>query len=484
MKKSLYLELDVDALEARQLLAGNVGVEVTTGGDLVIDGTQDDNQIKIVGEAQSGNYRIIGENGTRINGKNSIRVTGVTDDFRIDLNSGNNSLNLLNVAVADDLTIQANNGRDQIDLHNVQVGDDVTINLRGGNDTFVVYNTSIGDNLTLRTGDGNDSALAYLTNAGGNSSWQMGNGDDNLDVVDSNTTGNLRAFLRAGNDVANVENSLGVAMLHGGSGQDRLTNPETVSLRLRGFDGSGTSLQGVTSFVVGNVILDNLFGDALLVGDDTDNNLRVFGTPQDGLRVFGVGGTQINGQSNVEIGATTYFTAHLRGGNDRIGMTNGRTSRHVNIHGDAGNDRVDVDDFYVNRELAILTNGGNDHVSTAQVQIGRGLQVYTHDGADHVNAFETSTIGAYDHVVFTGNGSDAYWSENGFGDHYVHMGNDNDRLFMNNHFGLVTLVGGDGFDTINDFINGIGTQDIQDFEITDTGRIFVNGGGGVTPPGF
>ena len=321
----------------------------------------------------------------------------------------------------------------------------------------------------------------------GNANWQLGGGDDNLDIVDSQIAQNVRVNLRAGNDFVNFDNSFGRLLINAGGGRDHLVlSGENAEGRLRGFETDSPSFQpGVQSFVAGDMILENQAGDVLIASPEADSandNLRIFGTPNGGLRVFGVGGTLIDGRSNVDLGSVTFLTVFAGGGNDRVGLVSGSNSKHVNIHGQSGNDRVDIDDFIVGTELAILGNQGDDFVSTARVRVNKFIDVFTHEGNDQVNAFETSQIGFSDkHNIQMGSGTDLYWSKNGFGTHFVHMGSGDDRLAIDNHFGDLELIGSSGFDTISHEINGFGERTITSFEITDRGALVSSGTGPLGP---
>src|SRR5262252_3490029 len=88
-------KLTFQTLESRQLMAGDVSVQVLNG-DLVVKGNKLDNDVAIFqvmqqGQVVPGRYFIGGLNGTTINGGiNGFNATGVNRDFLIDMTQGGN----------------------------------------------------------------------------------------------------------------------------------------------------------------------------------------------------------------------------------------------------------------------------------------------------------------------------------------------------------------------------------------------------------
>jgi delta endotoxin-like protein len=139
--------LGLESLERRQLLAGIVTVQVS-GGDLIITGDGAGNNIQVT-QVGSGQYRVEGRYSagaaTQVRFGNSTAgsqtLSGVTDDFTIEMQGGNDTVGLTygtqnDLLVPDDLTIRMGNGRDIVTFRNVRTGDDVLVDLGGGNDLF------------------------------------------------------------------------------------------------------------------------------------------------------------------------------------------------------------------------------------------------------------------------------------------------------------------------------------------------------------
>ena len=87
--------LGLERLERRVLLAGDVLVSVT-GGDLILKGDVEANQIEVTQMGQ-GTFKVTGLNGTTVSTKTQppgtdVTVQGVTDDVSIDLGKGDDQL--------------------------------------------------------------------------------------------------------------------------------------------------------------------------------------------------------------------------------------------------------------------------------------------------------------------------------------------------------------------------------------------------------
>ena len=166
-------------MESRQLLAGNVFASVA-GGDLVLTGDNASNGVE-VRDLGGGKYNVIGlvHDGVQTKvwlggvGANSHVVAGVTDDFDINLNGGDDLLLMSNAGlpagqrmlVPDQLLLNTHAGNDRVIMNNVQVRDDAVINLGDGHDYLSMFNNYIGgsaastdNDLVVRGGAGDDFA--------------------------------------------------------------------------------------------------------------------------------------------------------------------------------------------------------------------------------------------------------------------------------------------------------------------------------------
>ena len=97
-----------ESLENRHLLAGDVFVEVNDGGDLVVTGDDNNNYVIIEGTGVDGQYVVTGDDGTNIffNGTQqpgaTVVVSNADGSIIVDLNAGDDTLEMNNVAVEDD----------------------------------------------------------------------------------------------------------------------------------------------------------------------------------------------------------------------------------------------------------------------------------------------------------------------------------------------------------------------------------------------
>jgi hypothetical protein len=231
------------------MMAGNVAVNVT-GGDLVLTGDNAGNiveirQVQLNDAPIPGRFLIRGLNGTTINGQVSQVFQNVNDDFRFNLNGGNDRVTLgqgtsvESFQVPDDLTINGGNGSDIVILDRITVGDDATlltgagvdfvnVNARigrdgvdfGANDLFLdtganadyarIDHTTIGRNLTIVTGGDNFTDVVDLlhTEIGNDTFLNTGAGADVVNIFSVRFNDDLTVVTGAGQDDVNINNSV------------------------------------------------------------------------------------------------------------------------------------------------------------------------------------------------------------------------------------------------------------------------------------
>jgi hypothetical protein len=224
-------------------------------GDLVITGDAQAEDIKIIqsvvgGAAETGRYRITGQNGTTITGTNSNGyVENVTRDIVINLNDGANKLymgdgvSLDRFIVPRDLIINTGNQNDSVQLNRITVGDDVIINTGLGND-------SVGFLAAVGRFAGIDSGLndVQITTSGGADNVTFLGGSVRNDVtVDAGSGANTLYFqnLGVGDDM----------FIFTGTGDDKVTLAVNVNI--------GDDLQLDTGEGRDVVSLDQVFADAI-----------------------------------------------------------------------------------------------------------------------------------------------------------------------------------------------------------------------------
>ena len=230
MPRQERLDFNLESLEAKRMMAGDVSVRATAAGDLLVIGDNESNEI-VIESTGLGAYQITGANGTRINGQPSIRVTAVTDDVRINLRNGDNRLHLDEIFVRDDMQVRTGSGADKILLLGGSVQDDLDIRSGRGHDEVFLQAASVGDRLNLRTDQGRDGVALEQMVIGGRSIISLGSDNDDLLVRGSETVARMVANLGSGADSAYFDRATGEQLVIGGGGQDAFYSDETAVQR-------------------------------------------------------------------------------------------------------------------------------------------------------------------------------------------------------------------------------------------------------------
>ena len=190
-------EFEVESLESRKMMAGDVSVSVTDG-DLVINGDNENNEFMIIGTGVDSPYDIIGVNGTSINGQSAITVDELTDDIRINLKNGDNTLGLSNVYAKDRMRVRTGKGNDTIVLEESGAKRMLNINSGSGDDSIYLYRSG-SRRIDVRTGAGNDE-LALDNSQTQYLNAKTGGGNDEMYVGDTTFVFHARTNLGAGAD--------------------------------------------------------------------------------------------------------------------------------------------------------------------------------------------------------------------------------------------------------------------------------------------
>lgn len=180
-KKSRARGTRIERLEARQLMAGDVFVNVVEG-NLIVEGDAQGNQVAITAGPEPGSYLIRGLDGTNIvrpaaevsTPANEVVVKGVTGGARIALGAGDDRLVLANASFRGGVAIRMGEGNDGVAIGlrptveagsetpaplpgSVRIGGPLSISTGEGNDRVHVDQVSIGGPLNIETGGGNDA---------------------------------------------------------------------------------------------------------------------------------------------------------------------------------------------------------------------------------------------------------------------------------------------------------------------------------------
>lgn len=224
--------LEVERLEDRAMMAGNVSAWVSQG-TLYIRGDDASNGV-IVRQVSSTTYTVTGTSGnyllwdsTRVNGSGSAQTfSGVYDDIDVSLNDGNDRIEFRGtsrsspIMLTDDLRITGGRGSDALYMENVRnrdPNDRMVVDMGQDNDSVAMYYVTSRDYLNIFTGDGNDSV---------NFVGQSGFGDTGNSVLVS---------LGTGNDTMKISGSFWVSTItmDGESGTDKIYTDRTPTSRFR-----------------------------------------------------------------------------------------------------------------------------------------------------------------------------------------------------------------------------------------------------------
>ena len=340
------LDLQIENLEPRQMLAGNVTAFINGAGALIINGDGGDNQILVE----------VGESG-------DVTVTGQDDE------------------VIDDSGLQ-----------DAQLSGDIMINLRGGDDSVYVtgplgegdegvvpLDASFVDDIRIVGGSGNDRlGINAVNGATGNLTLSGGSGDDNLSLNYAETSGDVTIIGGSGNDTASVfvVGAEDITLITGG-GDDMAGIVGSVasgSLNIRG--GSGDDLTALKYSEGRNVNIisgggddtvsaaDNMFAITTLQtggGNDTVDILENFGSTGALRVVTGGGNDEVELTSNVEAGGFTDSAFILGGGNDSLRLGGeGQFPNPIIARGGAGTDSLTLPPGLTINELGFESDGDAD----------------------------------------------------------------------------------------------------------------------------
>ncbi len=455
--KTTSRHLRVEALETRRLLAGNVTAEVSRFGNLLITGDADSNDIQIaVDPVIPGRVTIAsGTDLTTINGLATEQTFQTRRDIRIDMNDGDDSVevegndfgsatrnfiydggdgtNSLDVGsyIVPGI-VQITNGDKlgsggffDVNLAAMVVGHDVTIHNGDGDWEVQIDGSTIGGDVRITNGDGNTLVTGEGNNVLGKYFIKNGHGFHMIngfntsliagDVEIKNGAGGGEIFVgaqRIGKDLLIYTEDATDIEISSSIGDDvRIRNGEgTGSIRLESTD-IGDDLYIETGGGAHHVSFGfSRFGLSSFVGDD------LYILTRDGDSWITIDGLRVAGDATIKTQDATLGNMVFVGFNSEVHF----------LH-----------------NLTIRDGRGPSTVNLGAVRIGRNLNIITGDGPDTVllNGDGVSdVIIAGDTKVNSGRGSDLLQIGAGrpgglavFGDRVaVEMGRDNDVLNVGN----------------------------------------------------
>ncbi|MFG0332020.1 MAG: hypothetical protein ACF8TS_01535 [Maioricimonas sp. JB049] len=394
--------LNVERLEERVLLAGNVAISVV-GATLGLTGDAASNDVSV--STAGGQLTIAGNAGTTLSagpGAAALLPFIVATDFTTFVTLNNAFVNLL--ATLPFVTVDFNmlGGNDVVEVDSTAVAGNVVINTGTGNDLLLMDGSSVGGDFTVNMGDGADRAIATFNTWGDGVgpieaiNVNMGAGNDAVSISNSATLGvaggavlvvntgdgadavNLdnNAFADdvsidtgAGNDGVSVTNSSGGPLtISTGTGDDQVEVTNDISFSTFG------SLTISTGTGVDNVTVRNLDPWDLLIDVGAGG-----ATPQQVIvdefnAVVGtytlLGGDQADHfvLTNAAPGTVTGNSIQTFGGNDIVEIANSVVFE-VDVDLGAGNDQL-IGQNNTGWEGSISGGPGDDAVLLANNQFG------------------------------------------------------------------------------------------------------------------
>lgn len=200
--------LGAESLEKRELLAGDVMVEVVDG-NLNIRGDEASNNI-LIEDGVHGQYAIIGRpdaNGvdTRINGLAGVKVDGVNGNINVRMGDGNDQVEANSLAAPRNLRIGLGTGHNEVVLEKVGVRGNVAISGTGRHLNVDLSSMKIGRGLCIN-GAYSSSVDAQHIHAG-NVVIVGGLGRDKINVRDADVDRTVLVYTGAESDRVGISDT-------------------------------------------------------------------------------------------------------------------------------------------------------------------------------------------------------------------------------------------------------------------------------------
>lgn len=248
-RKRRRRHLQIEQLEQRQLLVGNVTAAVQDG-NLVLEADSQDNQFEVT--VFDGDVSVRTRSGTRINGRPGryvafpdtstipgsliIRLGGGDDavvisrdlhvarDLRIEAGAGDDIVGIFNASVGRNFKAVLGSGHDGVSIAGATVAGMSVLNGNNGRDVFRLAASTELSALKVTTGGGNDSLIGDRVEFKDNVSITTGSGNDAVGFASTRMRADLDLTTVAGNDAVQLTSSriLRRTFVGMGSGDDDL----------------------------------------------------------------------------------------------------------------------------------------------------------------------------------------------------------------------------------------------------------------------
>jgi hypothetical protein len=231
MSRTNRLRPALDLLEDRRNPAGNVAASLS-GEVLQIRGDEAGNQVRI-SQTDGGQIKVIGLDGTRINGRSQV----VFDADGIEK--------------LDSLLF---GGNDRLEVNRLRASTDQNMEMGAGNDVVVLTGARAGVNLTVKTDDGNDVVRANGVITGSDFNIETGQGTSVVEVLDTQVGGTLNVIGQDSADAVTVAGGTTIGKdlkVNSGKGNDTVAvrnTDVTLSMTLTTDEGADVvAVSGVTT---------------------------------------------------------------------------------------------------------------------------------------------------------------------------------------------------------------------------------------------
>ena len=222
--------LRMESLEGRELLAGDVAVELMASGDLLVTGDDEANDIVVV--SGDNGVLVLGNEGTNIvfngvsaefadvelpEGMSTIR------DLKLDMLDGDDRVLLEDVTVGRSLKSLLREGDDWMGLENSTVHRHASISNGPGTDFVTIESAEVVERLAINAGQGAFTFDAYEMDLA-RLNINAAEGNDTINVRSSQISGDFAAINSAGDDDLSIyETEVGGNFnLTGGSALDNV----------------------------------------------------------------------------------------------------------------------------------------------------------------------------------------------------------------------------------------------------------------------
>ncbi|HMO34878.1 MAG TPA: Ig-like domain-containing protein, partial [Gemmatales bacterium] len=253
MKRRFYPSLD--RLEDRTVPAGNVTVNFHDG-ILRVLGDAEDNQISIIGDGR-GNVTITGHEDTTINGRESIRVSGVKKGLEVWMRGGDDTVTISNLQLKRNAFIHMGDGDDVLNISHLKTKRSTEIWAGEGNDQINVVGSKFRRGFV--SGGTGEDIVNLVDNYFGRKSI-IGGG------ADFDTLGGLNNTLKKKTQVVGFEETVNGVIPTGQPDQATVNEGGSVVINVAANDSTFRGTLDLSSIVI---VQNPLHGTVQVNGDGT-----------------------------------------------------------------------------------------------------------------------------------------------------------------------------------------------------------------------